>query len=301
MDLPTTAQTLKLFDTVKVLHLESTDVCQAACPLCARETDTRFDKNIKHYLTVENIKQLVPEHTLGQLDKMFMCGNYGDPAANNNTLDIFSYFKQVNSKIVLGMNSNGGLQNTRWWIQLATILDKPSDYVVFSIDGLRYTNHSYRVNVSWDKLMDNVTAFIAAGGNAQWDMLVYEHNEHQVDACEQLARNLGFKWFRTKVSKRPSNVEWLKSPKGYTNPVVEQGPIDCFRNKDSSVYISAQGKIYPCCWLGYSDDTIDKFDQIQKSWTTDECNPTCKMTCSSSKLGTSFTNQWSKNIEINIF
>ena len=24
---------------IKVLHLESTDVCQAACPLCARETN----------------------------------------------------------------------------------------------------------------------------------------------------------------------------------------------------------------------------------------------------------------------
>ena len=29
---------------IKVLHLESTNVCQAACPLCARETDPLFDK-----------------------------------------------------------------------------------------------------------------------------------------------------------------------------------------------------------------------------------------------------------------
>ena len=35
---------LKLFETVKVLHLEPTDICQAACPLCAREIDFNFDK-----------------------------------------------------------------------------------------------------------------------------------------------------------------------------------------------------------------------------------------------------------------
>jgi hypothetical protein len=146
--------------------------------------------------------------------------------------------------------------------------------------------------------MFNTQAFIDAGGSAHWDMLVYKHNEHQVDACEQLAKEMGFKWFRAKVSKRPSNVEWLKEPKGYTSPVVEQGPIDCFRNKDSSLYISAKGKIYPCCWLGYGDDTADKFDSIVAGWNTHECHPTCKQTCSSYNNVTSFTNQWQREVQL---
>ena len=41
---------------ISVLHLESTDVCQAACPLCARETDPLFNKNEKNHLTYEQIK-----------------------------------------------------------------------------------------------------------------------------------------------------------------------------------------------------------------------------------------------------
>ena len=300
MDLQTTAQTLKLFETVRVLHLESTDVCQAECPLCARETDLSFDKRVRNWHDVNSIKRLLPEKVIYRLDKMFMCGNYGDPAANDESLQIFSYFRQVNDSIVLGMNTNGGLQGQWWWARLANVLYKPTDYVVFSIDGLEDTNHIYRKNVNWDRLINNARTFIEAGGNAQWDMLVYEHNEHQVDACEQLAKDMGFKWFRTKVSKRPSNISWLKQPKGYSSPVVEQGPIDCFRNKDSSLYINAKGQIYPCCWLGYGTNTIDKFEEIQASWGTDNCNPVCKMTCSSSNLGTSFTNQWTKNVQINI-
>ena len=40
---------------LKVLHLEPTDVCQAACVLCARETDTNFRKDREHHLTVPQI------------------------------------------------------------------------------------------------------------------------------------------------------------------------------------------------------------------------------------------------------
>jgi len=34
---------------------------------------------------------------LRNLDKMVMCGNYGDPAAGKHTLGILSYFRGLNS------------------------------------------------------------------------------------------------------------------------------------------------------------------------------------------------------------
>jgi MoaA/NifB/PqqE/SkfB family radical SAM enzyme len=289
---------LTLLDTVRVLHLEPTDVCQAACPLCARETDVNFDKEKHHYLTAGSIKQLLGESTIARLDKMFMCGNYGDPAANQQSIDIFSYFRSINPDIVLGMNTNGGLQSTRWWKDLADILNQPQDYVVFSIDGLADTNHIYRRNVNWDLVMKNAAAFIRAGGSAHWDMLVYEHNEHQVDDCERLARKMGFTWFRAKVSKRQSTVDWLLPPKYWERPVIDAGPIDCFRNNDQSLYISAQGVLHPCCWLGNGQETIAEFDQIQAEWNTNKCNPVCKKTCSTVNNQSNFTNQWQRNIQL---
>lgn len=287
----------KLFETVRVLHLEPTDVCQAACPSCARETDSAFNKNIKHHLTVSELKNLLPDQVIYRLDKMFMCGNYGDPAAGK-VLDIVDHFRNINSSIVIGMNTNGGIQAPWWWAALAKRLNQPKDYVVFSVDGLEDTNHIYRKNVVWDKVMRNIEAFINAGGNAQWDMLIYEHNEHQVDACEQLARNMGFKWFRAKVSKRLPTVNWLKPPKGWTRPIVEQGPIDCFREHDQSLYLSAKGIYHPCCWLGHGTDTIDKFDQIKATWDTVDCNPVCKETCSTVNNVSNFTGQWQRNVPL---
>ena len=135
---------------IKVLHLEPTDVCQAACALCARETDADFNKNRQHHLSMSQILRVFDEEKIKQLDKMFMCGNYGDPAAGKYTLNIYQEFRRINPGVVLGMNTNGGIQTTFWWYELAKIMNQSQDYVVFSIDGLESTNATYRQNVIWN-------------------------------------------------------------------------------------------------------------------------------------------------------
>lgn len=284
---------------IKVLHLEPTDVCQAACPLCARETDSAFNKNSQHHLDMWKITQVFDADHITKLTKMFMCGNYGDPAAGKYTLDIYRKFRKINENIVLGMNTNGGLQNTLWWHELAKIFNQTQDYCVFSIDGLEDTNSTYRKNVNWDRLMSNVQAYIAAGGSAHWDMLVYRHNQHQVDECEQLARKLGFRWFRAKISKRDP-TDQLQAPIGWHQPTRQHGPIQCHVLNEQSVYIDAQGRMSPCCWLGsrQSEFITDDLTTVQLTWDTDTPHPVCQITCSSNKNKTNFTMQWQREVSL---
>jgi MoaA/NifB/PqqE/SkfB family radical SAM enzyme len=267
-------------------------VCQAAYALCARETDADFNKNRQHHLTMDQILQVFDQDKIQQLDKMFMCGNYGDPAAGKYTLDIFQEFRKINPDIVLGMNTNGAIQTTFWWYELAKILNQPRDYVVFSIDGLESTNATYRRNVVWNKLMINARAFIEAGGSAHWDMLVYRHNQHEVDECEQLARNLGFSWFRAKVSKR-GFTESLQFPSGWQPITVDASIIECRALKEQSVYIDAQGNVSPCCWLGSrQQDFITDVDTIPLQ------NIICSNTCSVGVAGTAFDQQWQREVAL---
>jgi len=288
-----TQRTLNLRD-IKVLHLEPTDVCQAACPLCDRETDPAFNKHEQHHLTMEQISALVSDQQIAGLDKMFMCGQYGDPAAGRHTQEIYQYFRSVNPTITLGMNTNGALQNYAWWYKLGKLFNQSRDYVVFSIDGLADTNHMYRRNVDWVKLMNNIRAYISAGGSAHWDMLVYKYNEHQVDECERLARDIGFTWFRAKVSKRGSFDSRLQPATGWQPPVMATGPIRCHALAESSAYIDAQGRMTPCCWLaGRNHIPEDQFNTIQQTWNTSTPNHTCKATCSGSTK-TPFTSQWQR-------
>lgn len=288
-----------MLNNIKILHLESTDSCNAACPLCLRETDSTFNKPGNQHLTVDKIRETICPDFIKNLDKMFMCGNYGDPAAGKHTLDIFRYFRSINPGITLGMNTNGSLRTISWWEELSLIFTGDSDYVVWSIDGLEDTNHIYRVNTSWGKIMENSAAFIAGGGNAHWDMIAFSHNEHQVDDAEKMAKALGFSWFRVKVSKRVFTGNTIRPSKNWIAPVIEQGSISCNALNEMSIYMSAHGIVYPCCWLGSTNFTIAEFDDIQRSWVTIAPNKKCSDNCATNLSAVSkFSNQWQREVEL---
>lgn len=285
---------------IKTLQLDVTTVCQAACPSCARETDPTFNKSVKHHLTVDRILRNFPEKQIKKLDKMYLCGNYGEPAAGTYTQDILRYFREVNPEITLGMNTNGGVQTTFWWHSLGSILSKPTDYCVFSIDGLEDSNHVYRKNVNWAKLMANAEAYIAAGGNAHWDMLVYKHNQHQVEACEQLAKDMGFTWFRAKVSKRPY-TNGLEFPLGWQEVPMIPGKIKCYTMEHKIAYMDAYGNISPCCWHGMThkpNAVVRDFNEIKATWKTDTPDPVCVEACTLNKAKTRFNSQWQREIQL---
>jgi hypothetical protein len=213
-------------------------------------------------------------------------------------LDIYRYFREINPEIVLGMNTNGAIQNTAWWQALGEIFHRQRDYVVFSIDGLADTNHIYRQGVNWHKLIENAQSYIATGASAHWDMLVYRHNEHQVDACEQIARELGFTWFRAKVSKRPI-TSGLEVPINWTVPTKQKKTIHCHVLKEQSIYIDAQGRQSPCCWLGSrQQDFITDIDQVMPSWQTSDPHPVCVSACGTVDTQSNFAAQWQREVQL---
>ena len=193
-----------MLDNVKEIHVEPTSVCNAECPMCARNIN---GTGINPYIKLKSLplawfeQNIKPEH-ISQLDKVFFCGNVGDPASAPELLDIIAYFKKHKPELVIGLNTNGGLKTKDWWSRLGHLLDGELDYCVFSIDGLQDTNHLYRRNVKWDKLMENVEYYISTGASAHWDMLVFDHNKHQVDQVRSLAKKMQFNWFRSKETDR---------------------------------------------------------------------------------------------------
>jgi sulfatase maturation enzyme AslB (radical SAM superfamily) len=244
-------------------------------------------------MTLDEAQQIFPETFVKQLTEISINGNFGDIIMNKNAPAIVKYFKETNPEVTIYIDSNGGGGSKTFWQQLARL----GCTVRFSIDGLEDTNHLYRVNVQWERLVKNAQAFIEAGGNAHWDMLVYQHNQHQVDECEQLARDMGFKWFRVKVSRR-SFTDRLLAPLGWQTPQVNQGHIECRALAEQSLYIDAQGRASPCCWLGSrQSDFIDDFEKIQLFWSTNP-DPVCAATCTTNGQGSSFINQWQREVAL---
>ena len=286
-------------DDVKILHMEPTTNCNARCPMCLRTT-TEF---ISGELSLDQVKNLFSVEFIKQLEKMYMCGTYGDPATSRAALDIYRYFKEHNPNITLGMNTNGGIRYPNWWQELASIMTNPNDYVVFSIDGVEDTNHIYRQNVRWNKLMTNASAFIDAGGKAHWDMLVFDYNKHQVDDALTLAKQKRFTWFRAKVSRRYNRfpIEYLKPPNGVIPPKITEGKIVCSALQEKSIYVDASGRMLPCCWHAestYRSDLSQWFNDLVNSW-DNVPDPICKKSCLKNNSGTQFSSQWVKEVEIN--
>ena len=146
--------------------------------------------------------------------------------------------------------------------------------------------------------MANAKAFVNRGGSAHWDMLVYQHNEHQVDQCKALANDLGFRWFRAKVSKRPF-IAGLAAPIGWKQSHIESNVINCHALNEQSMYIDAQGRMSPCCWLGSTQkDFVRDFDEVQRSWRSPLINPMCAKTCSTISGATNFSNQWQQEVQL---
>ncbi len=191
------------YEELEVVHLEMTEACNASCPMCARNLNGGAVNPYLHNreLTIDDIHRIFPTDFVQQLKRIYMCGNYGDPAVARDTLEAFQYFRTTNPDINLSMHTNGSMKRPEWWAELARTIGRKG-YVIFGLDGLEDTNHLYRQGTVWSKIMENVQAFIAAGGRARWDFIVFAHNEHQVDEAEQLSKDMGFEKFQYKKSAR---------------------------------------------------------------------------------------------------
>jgi hypothetical protein len=157
------------------LELELTSRCNAACPLCPR-TNPNFIAELDHNreITVENLKNWLPKELLNNLKLLKLKGTFSDPLISRHIVKIIEWVNANTSIEKININTNGSLRNKNFWQWLAINLPKKSK-VTFGIDGLEDTHSLYRVNTDFNKIINNATAFIEAGGSAVWQFIEFEH------------------------------------------------------------------------------------------------------------------------------
>lgn len=270
---------MQLVSDIKTVHIELTDKCQAQCPMCARNFHggiTRpFIRNAD--ISINQFKEWFPRQFLAQLTNFYSCGNYGDPAFARDCLEIYSYVRSCNPDTRLAIHTNGGMRNTEWWTKLAQY----NIEVIFAVDGFKGKHELYRKNTNFDKVIENLTAFVNAGGKARVDSLVFAHNEHNVDELENYLLSLGvervnfvstarfYEMTEYEVHDNQGNVEYTISPAQtdrfkripnknlnalvnaeVRNAIIDAATIDPKCVSEQGIYVDPYGNIFPCCWLG---------------------------------------------------
>ena len=274
------------YEDIKDVHLEITSKCQARCPMCPRRLQGgQMMPWVKlNEISLEQFKTWFPVDFVKQLSKLNMCGNLGDPIIAKDTVLIYRYIKENNPNIQLQMHTNGSARDLQFWKDLAEL----NVIIVFGIDGLEDTHSRYRIGTDFNKIIKNATAFINSGGYARWDMLVFDHNKHQVEKCEKLAYELGFKLFQKKNSSRFKDGQYnvlddtgktvdilypTEQSKNFIDKIKESKKevtptITCKATRDQQIYVAADGTVSPCCWLDMSwmphgnYERIDYMDKI---------------------------------------
>ena len=253
---------------IRDVHLELTSKCQARCPMCPRRISGGPMNPFVDLteISLETFKKWFPVEFIKQLNSLFMCGNLGDPIIAKDCLEIFQYLRQVNTTMRLSMHTNGSARTVGWWHDLARANVK----VTFGIDGTADTHSLYRIGTEYHSIIKNAKAFIDAGGIAEWHMLVFKHNEHEVDSCKALSEQLGFTKFTVKHTSRFKNNKFhvldddgktinILYPTERSNTLTknvefalqETSNIECKAQKYKQLYIAADGTVSPCCWLDF--------------------------------------------------
>lgn len=278
------------YTEIRDVHLELSTLCNASCPLCPRNfrgypyNDGYPELN----MTLKNVKKIFTKEFLDQLTSIRINGNFGDMVMNPQAADIVEYFKQGRDNLQVSISTNGSARDKSFWTRLA----KLNSNVSFCLDGLEDTHNLYRRNTSWKTIIKNASTFISAGGNATWKFIKFQHNEHQIEDCKKLSTTLGFGRFELVNHGRDTGPVFDKDGNHLYNLGNYQGRTDfqtlffkkktdlvlledivpnkipstrvyCKAKTMKSIYISATGEVFPCCWIGFYPNTYGKGEYHQ--------------------------------------
>jgi len=270
---------------IEFLNVDINCICNAGCPGCARQEGFIY-KNPNtpdgKYMLLSTWKKIILP-LKNYLKIIVLCGNYGEPGASPNLLELLEWTIRVCPNILkIQLDSNMGINNVKFWEKLGK-LSNDNNYVIkvhASIDGLEDTNHIYRRFVKWDKVIKNLKAYNDAGGLSCWKMIKFPWNSHQHDEAQKLAKELGcfvfeftitnnpnsfydmYKenkndWWNKKVFNsrtqnnfKPSKEECITYKKERIKKIAHIDEISCITKKGKGIHTNWDGKIWPCCWYG---------------------------------------------------
>ena len=240
--------------------IDLTNRCNGKCIFCPRNN---FSKKVnpRSELDLNIFKKVFDHDYLNHISSIIINGNLGEPTFYSKMFEFLDYISEINSKVNIFMSTNGSIRPSWWWKELAKKMEfNKGNIIRFALDGLHDTHHLYR-GTHYKIVLRNLMTYINAGGKADWQFIVFKHNEHQLEQAKKIASSMGCSGFVTLVS-RHYQEEGLERPTMLKNAKTKvelcsesnRDHLFCTPIENRHLYMSHEGFIYPCCDYGLFDD-----------------------------------------------
>jgi sulfatase maturation enzyme AslB (radical SAM superfamily) len=284
-------------------------------------------------LSLADFKKTFIPPRLGRVQQTVINGNFGDFVMNPESIDIIKYLRRSRHNMDIRIHTNGSARDREFWHTLGNI----GVTVLFGIDGIGDTHTIYRQDTNFDNIMRNAETFVAAGGNAIWSINQFDHNREQMPEVHALAKKIGFSEVQVRPTPRDNGpvynrkgqkvasikTDWNwpdQLDKSFIEIKIAQADhqpstrntvqISCWAIRERSVYMAADGHVYPCCWTGHNpanfvshtglnlwnqelnkyvkhnhaptvgiEAALDWFDDLSKSWDSNNQPGVCQHFC----------------------
>ena len=273
-------------DNFNNIKIEITSHCNAKCPGCTRNVTggKNIDNLDLNHMPLDLWKRIMYEDTKDmKLNEILFDGNVGDLCMHPDAVKFVKSTVDAHPECSIHINTNGGARNEKFWTELGSTLSGRAHRVNFAIDGLEDTHHIHRRSTTYEMVVRNIKAFIAAGGQANWIFTLFDHNLHQYNEAEQRAKDLDFTWFQTRHSCIPGEDLYTKTDTeeyaiGTENihehdeklihlkdsiavpddPANNETPSKCNAFREKQIQIDFRGVLWPCSYIYATEVFSDK-------------------------------------------
>lgn len=259
------------------INWELNNICNLMCPQCGRNeikngilqwrkepagSPTKTLNDVDNSL--ETFKKVFKN--IGYpVDLIRFQGHVSENVASKEFIPICEYIISEGTNITI--STNGSLRTEEFWYNLGKVFNKKSK-INFSIDGMGDALGVYRVNASYEKVIQNASAFMRGGGRACWRMIIFKHNQHQIEDARKEAERLGFEDFSIVHTDRRYFMDQEYSYKGQKYVLENQDiaprwnekvddnlqwdgwtEISCKAQNENQFYVDCKNKPWACYYI----------------------------------------------------
>lgn len=235
---------VKILKKPRTIYIETTNLCNAKCPMCPHEKITR-EKGVMSWSLFEKIvndcKELDLEETTIYLHKE------GEPLLDNKIFERIKYIKKQLPKLKeVVLNTNAMLLNED---KAKELIDSKIDKVFFSVDGAtRKSYEKLRLGLDYETVVKNLQYFLNLKKQTKskihtvMQMLVYKENRHEVSMYNELWKDLADEIFIKEMHNYlDAGMSQLTTQKSKEQLRICTDPYDM-------MVVYCNGEVGICCW-----------------------------------------------------